>query len=375
MSMISLFGSNVGDHELAGVEDCMRRQWLGIGEKTAEFERRIAAKCGTPGFVFLDSGSNALHLALRLLDLPEGSEVVLPSFTWIACANAVVLNRLEPVFCDVDLRSCNMRPEDVERRLTPRTSAIMVVHYGGNPVDLDGMRQFGLPIVEDAAHAVDSLYKGRHCGAIGDVGIFSFDAVKNLTTCEGGGVLTHDEEKLERARRLRYCGIAKSGFQSSAQKRRWWEYDVSESFPKMLNTDVNAAVGLAQLERLAEFQERRKALWERYEELLGDDWAREWLATIEGPPAHARHSYFCYLVRLRFGSRDDLAHFCLDRGVYTSLRFHPLHLNAIYGRGQPLPNCERLNEVALNLPLHHRMELGDVDRVCEVLHEFRAACT
>src|SRR5476649_2249960 len=154
--MISLFGSNVGDEELAAIKDCFDRQWLGIGPKTAEFETQIAAKLGVPSFVLLNSGSNSLHLALALLDLPEGSEVVLPSFTWIACANAVQLNRLAPVFCDVDVATCNMRPEDVERKITSRTSAIMVVHYAGLPAGVEALKRFGLPIVEDAAHAIDS---------------------------------------------------------------------------------------------------------------------------------------------------------------------------------------------------------------------------
>ncbi|HEX9640167.1 MAG TPA: aminotransferase class I/II-fold pyridoxal phosphate-dependent enzyme, partial [Candidatus Krumholzibacteria bacterium] len=233
--MISLFGSNVGAEELAAVQECMDRQWLGIGNKSEEFERRIAEKCGARGFVFLNSGSNSLQMAIRLMDLPPGSQVILPSFTWIACANAIVLNGLVPVFCDVDPATCNMRPEDVEPKITPDTSAIMVVHYAGKPVDMDGMQAFGLPIIEDAAHAVDSFYKGRHCGTIGDVGILSFDAVKNLTTCEGGGVLAQDKQKIERAHRLRYCGISKSGFQASVSKTRWWEYDISEFFPKMLN--------------------------------------------------------------------------------------------------------------------------------------------
>jgi dTDP-4-amino-4,6-dideoxygalactose transaminase len=370
--MLSLFGSNVGDAELAAVRECMERQWLGIGAKCDEFERKIAQRVGAQDFVFLNSGSNALQMALKLMELPEGSEVVLPTFTWIACANAVQLNRLVPVFCDIDPATCNMLPEHVEAKITPRTSAIMVVHYGGKPVDMDGIQSFGLPVLEDAAHAIDSKYKGKSCGTIGDTGIFSFDAVKNLTTTEGGGVLAQDPERLVRARRLRYCGIAKSGFQSSATKARWWEVDITDSFPKMLPTDVNAAVGLVQLERLDDFQRCRRELWDRYQATLQNaDWATSWLDTPEGPAPDERHSYFCYLIRLRAGSRDALAHFLYERGVYTSLRFHPLHLYPIYGRREQLPNAEHLSEWALNLPIHHRMTEADVDKVLGLLAEFR----
>ena len=372
--MISLFGSNVGDEELAAIKECFDRQWLGIGPKTAEFETKMAEKLGVPSFVLLNSGSNSLHLALALLELPEGSEVILPSFTWIACANAVQLNRLTPVFCDVDVATCNMRPEDVAPKITPKTSAIMVVHYAGLPAGVDALKTFGLPIVEDAAHAIDSFDRGRHCGTMGDAGIFSFDAVKNLTTGEGGGVTTADPERLARARRLRYCGIAKSGFEASATKSRWWEYDISDSFPKMLNTDIGAAIGLVQLRRLPGFQRRRRDIWERYTHTFTtESWANTWLDVPPGPEAGDQHSYFSYCIRLRAGSRDRLAKFLYERDVYTSLRFHPLHLNAIYGSHDRLPNCEWLNEHALNIPLHHRMTDAEVSQVLDGLRDFRKA--
>ena len=369
--MISLFGSDVGDEELAAVKDCFDRQWLGIGPKSVEFESQMAAKLGVPSFVFLNSGSNSLHLALALLDLPEGSEVIVPSFTWIACANAVQLNRLRPVFCDVDRTTFNMTAQDVERKITARTSAIMVVHYGGLPAGVEALKAFGLPIVEDAAHAIDSYDDGRHCGTMGDAGIFSFDAVKNMTTGEGGGVVAADPERLTRARRLRYCGIAKSGFEAAATKSRWWEYDISDSFPKMLNTDIGAAIGLVQLRRLPGFQARRKEIWERYSRTLStESWATEWLDIPPGPGQRHQHSYFSYCIRLRSGSRDALAKFLYDRGVYTSLRFHPLHLNPIYGSRDALPNCEWLNEHALNIPLHHRLSDAEVDQVLDGLKQF-----
>jgi len=371
--MISLFGSNVGSSELAEISSSFDKQWIGLGPKTAEFEKRMAAKLGVPSFVLLNSGSNSLLLALKLLELPEGSEVILPSFTWIACANAVLLNRLQPVFCDVDRDSCNMRPEDVAAKITSKTSAIMVVHYAGKPVDMDGIRSFGLPIVEDAAHAVDSYYKGKHCGTIGEVGIYSFDAVKNLTTGEGGGLVAKDPTQVERAFKLRYCGISKSGFQaSSANKSRWWEYEINEPFPKLLNTDIGASIGLVQLERLASFQARRKEIWEHYAKTLqNESWANTWLLTPPGPDAHEQHSYFTYCLRLTRGSRDKLARFLYDRGIYTSLRFHPLHFNPMYRSTAPLANTEWLNEVALSIPLHHRMTDEEVAKVLEGLKAYR----
>lgn len=370
--MISLFGSSVGADELSAVQDCFNRQWLGIGPKTTEFEKKLAQKLNVKNFVFLNSGSNSLLLALKLLNLPKGSEVILPSFTWIACANAVKLNQLKPVFCDVDRITCNMRPEDVEKKITKHTSAIMVVHYAGKPVDMDGMRKFGLPIIEDAAHAIDSYYKGKHCGAIGDVGIFSFDAVKNLTTGEGGGLVAKDPASIERAFKLRYCGIAKSGFQASAEKQRWWEYEITDFFPKLLNTDLAASIGLIQLERLAGFQQRRKEIWNKYSEAFTkESWANTWIEAPPGPEPHEQHSYFTYCIKVHGNYRDKLARFLFENGVYTSLRFHPLHLNSIFKSKDRLPNSEWLNESALNIPLHHRLSDSEVEHILKNLKEFK----
>ncbi len=370
--MISLFGSSVGDEELIGIKDSFQKQWIGIGPKSQEFEKKIAHKIASDHFVFLNSGSNALLLALKLMNLPAGSEVILPSFTWIACANAIKLNNLVPVFCDVDLVTHNMRHEDVASKITPNTSAIMVVHYAGKPVDMDAMKQFGLPILEDAAHAIDSTYKGQHCGNIGDAGIFSFDAVKNLTTGEGGGLTAKNPDWIKRAFKLRYCGIAKSGFEASTTKNRWWEYEISDFFPKLLNNDIAAAIGLAQLEKLPAFQERRKNLWTRYTNTFSkESWASDWIIPPVGPESFETHSYFTYCLRFKHGSRDQIAKYLFERGVYTSLRFHPLHLNPIYGARDSLPNCEHLNEVALNIPLHHRLSDGDVDQVIDALKSFR----
>jgi len=370
--MITLFGSYVGEEELRAIQDSMQRQWLGIGPKVAEFEKRMAEKCKAPDFAFVNSGSNALLMSVRLLNLPKNSEVIIPSFTWIACANAVCLEGLKPVFCDVDLKTFNMRAEDVEKKITKKTSAIMVVHYAGKPVNMDAIKNFGLPIIEDAAHAIDSYYKGKHCGTIGDVGIFSFDAVKNLTTGEGGGVVSLDVKKLERAKKLRYCGIGKSGFQASASKQRWWEYEISESFPKMLNTDIAASIGLEQLKKLKNFQSRRKQLWETFTNILTkEDWANSWIEAPAGPEKDEQHSYFTYCIKLKTGSRDQLAKFLYEKGVYTSLRFHPLHLNHFYGCDDVLPNCEKLNEMALNIPFHHRLSNQDVDQIFCALKEFK----
>jgi dTDP-4-amino-4,6-dideoxygalactose transaminase len=244
-----------------------------------------------------------------------------------------------------------------------------VVHYAGKPARVDAIRSvFDLPVIEDAAHAADSALGGRHCGTLGAVGIFSFDSVKNLATPEGGGLTCGSPELLARTKRLRYCGVGKSGFDaagsSAAVPSRWWEYDVREIFQKSLPNDVAASIGLAQLKKLAMHQGRRRQIWRHYQEQFSEV---AWLATPQDPAPDERHSYFTYLVRVLDGRRDKLAHRLREQGIYTTLRYHPLHLNGVYQwpSEQHLPNCELLSEQGLNLPLHPSLTDADVEQVVE----------
>ncbi len=366
--MISVFGSLVGMEELEEIRTSIDAQWLGIGPKTAAFEKAFAARLGAKEFVLLDSGSNALYLAVKLLNLPPGSEVIVPSFTWISCAHAIVMSGCVPVFCDVDLDTHNVTADTVSRAMTPRTKAIMVVHYAGLPVRMDEIKKLGLPIIEDAAHAVDSKLDGRSCGTIGDIGIYSFDAVKNLTTGEGGGLTAQSPEHIQRARQLRYCGIGKSGFEASVNKARWWEYQIVDFFPKMLPNDIAASIGLAQLKKLDAMQARREQIWKTYQEEFR---SVEWIVRpVNADPAD-RHSYFTYCIRVASGKRDALAKHLYENGVYTTLRYHPLHMNPIYKSSAKLPVSERLNEEALSLPIHPRLSEDDVTKIVGLIKAFR----
>lgn len=367
--MINVFGSLVGPEELEEIRTSLEAQWMGIGPKTKAFEALFAQRIGSTEFVLLDSGSNSLHLAITLLGLPLGSEVIVPSFTWISCAHAVVLSGCKPVFCDVDLKTQNVTPEAVERARTKNTKAVMVVHYGGLPVDVEAISKLGLPVVEDAAHAVDSKRQGQTCGTLGDVGIYSFDAIKNLAMGEGGGLTAKNPDWVKRARQLRYCGIGKSGFEASANKDRWWEYNVAEFFPKMLPSDIAASIGLAQLRKLDGMQATRKKLWDLYQRELA---TVSWLHRPVDAPAGDQHSYFTYCIRVEGGRRDALAKYLYQNGIYTTLRYHPLHLNKIYGSKAKLPVCERLNEEALSIPLHPGLKDADVDKILSTLKAFKA---
>jgi aminotransferase len=358
--MISVFGSKVGPEELEEVRGSLEAQWMGIGPKTKAFEEEFSKRLGLTDLALLDSGSNSLFLAIKLLKLPPGSEIIVPSLTWIACAHAVALAGCTPVFCDVELDTQNASARTIEPCLTKKTSAIMVVHYAGKPVQMDPVMRFGKPVIEDAAHAVDSYLNGKACGSIGNVGIYSFDAVKNLAMGEGGGVTARDPELVAQARLLRYCGIGKSGFQASADKERWWEYKIVDFMPKFMPSDIHAAIGLAQLRKLDQLQARRKQIWDLFQKELG---TVTWLERPRDAAPDEKHSYFTYFVRILNGKRNQLAKHLYDQGIYTTLRYHPLHMNPIYKSTARLPNCERLNEEGLNLPLHPNLSDADVEKI------------
>lgn len=367
--MINVFGSRTNEKEIQNVNESLKAQWLGMGPKVAEFEKRYQERLNLESFLMVDSGSNALFMAVTLLNLPKGSEVILPSFTWVSCAQAILMAGHKPVFCDVDLETMNVTAQHVKAQITDKTAAIMIVHYAGLPVKMDEIMALGYPVIEDAAHAVDSHYKGTYCGGIADVGIYSFDAVKNIAVGEGGGITIKGEERAARAKLLRYSGIGKSGFEASTQgKKRWWEYNISEPFIKMNPSDISGGIALGQLDNLDENQARRQQIWNMYQDAFSD------LSNFENPvdaPDGNQHSYFTYSIRLTNGKRDELAQYLFDHGIYTTLRYHPLHLNPLYEQmDKTLINCATLNEDCLSLPLHPNLSDADVKKVISHIQKF-----
>jgi dTDP-4-amino-4,6-dideoxygalactose transaminase len=355
--MINVFGSCVGEEELKEIRSSLDAQWLGMGPKVDRFEKLFSEKLGQK-FILLDNCSNGLYLAVQLLGLPEGSEVVLPANTWVSCATAVVLNGFVPVFADCDYETLNVTRETVADVLTSKTKAIMVVHYAGYPCDVESLKCFGLPIIEDTAHAADSTIGGKHCGTLGDIGVFSFDSMKNIACGELGGITCKDPELMEKANKSRYCGLSKSGLQASTEKPRWWEYELNGYCIKQLPNDIAASIGLAQLRKLPGLQETRKRIYERYRQEFGGP----------GGSPGMQHSYFTYF--LRDTRRDELARYLLESGIYATVRYQPLHLLFKDYYRKPLPISEDFGECGLNLPLHPNLTDEDVDYIIKKVNEF-----
>jgi dTDP-4-amino-4,6-dideoxygalactose transaminase len=372
---VNVFQPQLGHRELAAVSEVFESNWLGYGTRSKAFEAAFADHLGVPAdrTVFLNSGSAGLFLAMELLDLREGDEVVLPSISFVAAANAVAVTGARPVFCDVGPHTPNPTADDVEAKLTARTKAVIVLHYGGHPGDVARIaalcRHRGIPLVEDAACAVASRVDGRACGTFGDMAMWSFDAMKVLVTGDGGMLHVRDPDLAARSRALAYHGLDQtSGYQKARVSHRWWELNVLRPGRRHIGNDLTAAIGLVQLERLPEFLKRRAEVAEFYDAALAD-------VVRVPPPLPAGHetSHYSYWVRMDPAWRDAVAADLLAAGIYTTFRYPPLHKVPAYGSAEVLPNAERASDETLCLPLHQSLTDEDLHRVVAELRRSLAA--
>jgi perosamine synthetase len=363
---IPLFRPRLAEEAAERVAEVLASGWLGLGPRTREFEEAFAGFLGMPHCVGTSSCSGALQLALTVLDLPPGTEVVTSALTFVGANEVIVQAGLVPVYADIDPRTGNLAPGAVAEALSDATGALVLLHYGGYPCDLDELHALaterGLPVVEDCAHACGARYKGRRVGSHGDLHAFSFHAVKNLPMGEGGALVVRSPELAERLRRLRWFGIDSDTHARFASDAKLWEYDVTELGFKLQMDDVHAAIGLVQLARLDEDNARRAELVARY---------RAGLAGVPGielpheePDRQSSH-HLCWVLAER---RDELARKLAARGIGTSVHYKPSYAFPAL-RGEPLPGVESFWSRTLSLPLHLDLRDEDVDRIVATIAE------
>lgn len=355
---------------LDGVVDVLKSGWITTGPQVEKLEIALAEYLGDGRQVrTLTSATGALELALVLCDIGPGDEVIVPAMTFAASANVVLRVGAKPVFVDVDLDTRNLLIDAVEAAITPRTRAIMPVHFAGLPVDLDAIyalaEKHGLRVIEDAAHAIGSRYKDKRIGSFGDLVCFSFHANKNMTTIEGAAISMADEALARRLEVLRFHGITK--FADGGM-------DVSIAAGKHNLTDVSARIGLSQLARLDEFNGKRRALVKRYFDNF--DSSSEHLhlrLPARGDDGHSWHMFapLVPFAELGFdfaGLRDKMH----AQGIGIGRHYPAVHLFSLYrGLGYKagqFPNAERIGGETVTLPLFPAMQVADVDRVCETLN-------
>jgi len=358
---IALFKPVISDEAIEAVGKVMHSGWLGLGPKTAEFEQVFAAYVGNRYCVGLNSCSAALHLALRILDLPEGSEVITTPITFVSTNLAILYERCTPVFADVHLDTGTIDVESAASKISGRTKAIMAVHLGGYPCDLDELyalaRSNGIAVIEDCAHACGAVYKGKRIGSHGELHAFSFQAVKNLPMGEGGALVVSEEKLDVRLRRLRWMGIDKDTFLRTRGAVYNWNYDVTELGFKYHMNDIHAAIGLAQLRRLDADNARRSEIATRYRRgLVGAPGVR--LLRQSNDRMSSNH-LFCILVE----NRDSLVLKLKSAGIETSVHYRRNDLYPMFRRDDSLINAEQFWQSVLSLPLHLLLTDEQVDYV------------
>jgi dTDP-4-amino-4,6-dideoxygalactose transaminase len=364
----------IGDEERAEVMDTLKSDWITTGPKTRLFESRLIEMLEAPGLVAFNSCTAGLHVGLIVLGVKPGDEVIVPSLTFCATANVVEHVGARPVLVDVLPDTLTLDPEAVARAITPRTKVIMPVHYAGHPAQLDPLfdlaEQHGLQVLEDAAHAMPAKYKGRLVGSRSNLASFSFYATKNLTTAEGG-CLTGARELLDRARIIGHHGMDKEAWKRFDQSGSWY-YEVLLPGFKYNLTDLQASLGLVQLQRLAGFQRRRREVVDRYNARLGRLPALE--LPVESPEVESSlHLYVIrlHLDRLRIG-RNRFIEELKTRQIGTSVHYLPVHMQPFYRdkygyRPEDCPVAADAFSRMLSLPLHPGLTDQDVDDVCEAV--------
>ena len=367
--------------EIDEVVDTLRSGWLTTGPKTKRFEREFAGYIGVPHALAVNSATAAMHLALDAIGLGPGDEVIVPVYTFTATAEVVVYFHARPVFVDVDPITCNLDPDQLERRITSRTRAIMVVHMAGLPAEMDAIlaiaRSHNLPVIEDAAHAFPAKYKGRMIGSIGDLTAFSFYATKTLSTGEGGMLTTANPAYAERAAIMALHGISRDAWKRYTAEGSWY-YEVLRAGYKYNMTDLAAAIGLHQLARSAWLLERRQAIAQRYTEAFSQ------LPELETPaiPPHVEHAWHLYMLRLRLErlsiTRDAFIQALAKARIGSSVHFIPLHLHPFYRDAYRLaaddfPVALHAYQRTVSLPIYPGMTDEDVEDVIAAVEQIIGA--
>lgn len=368
----------IGDDEIAEVLEVLRSGWITSGPRVKRFEEDFAAYSRAPHALAVTSCTAGIHLALLAHGIGPGDEVVVPSMTWPATVNMVEQVGATPVFADVDRETLIVPPAEFERRLTERTKAILPVHFAGQAADLDALdalcRPRGIAILEDAAHAVGTEYRGRRIGEDGRTTCFSFHPIKNITTGEGGMVTTADADLAGRIRLLRFHGVSRDAWAAYGSRSTARYESVLPGFKYNL-TDIQAALGVHQLARLDGFIARRAELACRYHGALADLDVVKPLGLAEGTTRHAWHLFIVAVDPDRLGvGRDEFMERLKVKNIGTGLHFTAVHLHRYYrekyGLAEgTLPASEWASERVVSLPLFPGMEETDVDDVADAIRE------
>ncbi len=365
----------IDEDEINEVVDTLRSGWVTTGPKVKQFEQEFAKYIGARHAIAVNSGTAGLHLGLNAVGIQEGDEVIVPTMTFAATAEVVLYFKAKPVLVDCQPGTFNMDPKELERKITKKTKAIIPVHLGGQPCDMDRIlkiaRQHNLKVIEDAAHAIPAKHRGAMIGVIGDITAFSFYATKNITTGEGGMITTDNDEYAEKMRIMSLHGISKDAWKRYTAEGSWY-YEILYPGYKYNMTDIAAAIGIQQLRKCDRLWELRKRYAGLYNDGFSDLTEISRPVIIEG----AQHAWHLYVIQLNLEglkiNRNEFIELLKKENIGTSVHFIPLHLHPYYRKTfgykpSDFPNATSVYERIISLPLYPRMTERDVADVIEAV--------
>lgn len=372
---IRLFKPSLGEEELQAIKEAFERSWIGLGPKVAEFEEAWRKYIGCEMSIGVNSATAALHLALACFRFPEGKKVLVPSLTFSATASAVLYNRLIPVFVDSDPVTLGMSIEDLEKKYDRDCVAVIPVHYAGHPVPMDVLvpwaRQKGLKIVEDCAHTAGGEYKGRKLGTWGDIGCYSFEEKKCMTTGDGGMMVTNDPGLFKDVKAMRWVGIDKDNWKT-AQKytetnhdAMHWYYELNVLGYKYNMNDLAASIGIVQLNKLPQFNRVRSDIIKQY--LKGIHGMKSILPMLPFEPENYPYQMF----GIRSDNRDELMIYLKNSGIATGCHYTPLSIQPLFQSwGHGCPFIEKEHNKLITLPLHADLSDIEIQYIIKHLRQF-----
>lgn len=366
--MIPIFYPHVPESSIDKLAEILRSRWIGQGPKVDEFEREFAKKFALQHVVSVNSGTSALRLALALIGVGPGDEVISTPYTTVATNTAILEQFAKPVFADVQYETANIDPNDIARHITEKTRAIICVHWGGYPCDMDGVRKIAsehdLPVIEDAAHALGAMYKRKPIGTISEFTVFSFQAIKHITTGDGGMLSITNRDKYEEALRRRWFGIGRDARKPSILGHDP-TYDIKEVGYKYHMNDIAATMGLEQLKYFDFISERRAEIAKRYREELEGTKGIIFLENKQDR-MHANWMFAIHVDR-----RTEFAKWMRSKNIEVSVHNWRNDKYTVFGGlRKDLPNLERLNNDLICIPLHHNLSDQDVDHIIEAIKGF-----
>jgi len=377
-----VFGSpRIEQSEIDEVVAVLQSGWLGTGPRVGQFEREFAEYKGVPYAAALFSCTAALHLSILAAGIKPGDEVITTPMTFCATANAILHAGGTPVLADIDPRTLNIDPEQVERKITPRTRALLPVHFAGRPCDMDALcdiaARHNLKLIEDCAHAIETEYKGRKSGTFGDFGCFSFYVTKNIITGEGGMVLARNEEDLARIKVLGLHGMSKDAWKRFGDEG-YKHYQVVECGFKYNMMDLQAAIGIHQLKRVDAYWQRRREIWQRYNEAFSD----LPIGIPADPEPNTRHAFHLYTILIdeaRTGiSRDAFLNAMTAHKIgvgvhYLSLPEHPYYQRSLGWKTEDFPKATRVGRQTVSIPISAKLTDQDVEDVIDAVQSIITA--